>query len=122
MTVQSVVSKPDGSFALVVRAAGNADDLQLLLQPCRIMRVFGRLDTAVIDPRSHAVAIAALEQAQRTGVEVGFGWTGSGFKSVSKNQPCTSRSVGLAVFQSGERRQIMASARDRPAVRIAIRP
>jgi hypothetical protein len=119
--VQSVTYKSDGNFALILKAVGSPDDMQIALQPCRVTRVFGKLE-AGRDTAGRHPAITALDDARRTGASVAFGWEGAGFRSVQKQQPCTVRATSLRATRERGGLQVLAVAQVRPAVKLAQKP
>jgi hypothetical protein len=131
--VQSVAYQRDGSFALVLKAQAASADMSLLLQPCRVQRVFGKLDgqsrasqpilgvNANPPTKAHPAVIAALMQARDRATPVVFGWDGAGFKSVSRAQPCVGRVAALRLVP-GSQVQVMATAAVRPTPTLAAQP
>jgi hypothetical protein len=89
-SIESVARDEKGQFALILRSHGEPEQLQTLLQPCRIVRVFGRQSGL-------STTLDKIEVARASRLPMQLRVDGGGFRSVTRAQPCTLRVVSLTL-------------------------
>jgi hypothetical protein len=92
VTVEAVSRSATGAYTLTLRQQGDPDQMRLLLQPCRVVRLMGNARDSV----AMRSVFQRLESARATARPVHWLWGDGGYHAANKAHPCLARIVEIS--------------------------